>query len=88
MIMLGVQYAISPTLNGRVGYYDLKAETNGVEMGKSKLVIIALDYALSKRTTAYVEFDRRTLDGSFNSGVAGTLADGATAIGGGIAHSF
>lgn len=88
LLVLGAQYAISPTLNGRVGYYDLKAELAGTELGKSKLVIIALDYSLSKRTTAYVEFDRRTLDGSFNSGVAGTLADGATALAAGIAHSF
>ena len=88
LLVLGAQYAISPTLNGRVGYYDLKTEVAGTETGKSKLFIIALDYALSKRTTAYVEFDRRTLDGGFNSGVAGTLADGATAIGAGIAHSF
>jgi len=88
LLVLGAQYAISPTLNGRVGYYDLKTETNGTETGKSKLVIIAMDYVLSKRTTLYVEFDRRTLDGSFNSGVAGTLADGATALGAGIAHSF
>ena len=88
LLVLGAQYAISPTLNGRVGYYDLKNEVAGTETGKSKLVIIALDYSLSKRTTAYVEFDRRTLDGTFNSGAVGTLADGATAIGAGIAHSF
>ncbi len=89
MLMLGAQYAISPTLNGRVGYYDLKAEVAGVELGKSKLMIVALDYSLSKRTTAYVEFDRRTLDGAFDSlGAAGTFADGATGIGAGIVHSF
>ncbi|MEO8719217.1 MAG: porin [Burkholderiales bacterium] len=89
MILLGVQYAISPTLNGRVGYYQTKFEsTGGAEVGKSKLFIVALDYSLSKRTTTYVEVDKRTLSGTANAGAVGSPMDGATAVAVGIAHSF
>lgn len=90
MFVLGVQYGFSPTLNGRVGYYNTKFENNatGAEVGTSKLAILALDYSLSKRTTAYVEFDRRTLSGNQNTGAVGTLVDGATAFAVGIAHAF
>jgi len=90
MLVLGVQYGFSPTLNGRIGYYDTKFESNasGAELGKSKLFILALDYYLSKRTTTYVEVDRRTLDGNQNAGAVGSLVDGATAFAVGIAHSF
>lgn len=90
MIVFGVQYAMSPTLNGRVGIYDTKFENAaGTEVGKSKLAIVALDYTLSKRTIAYVEFDRRGLSGNQQGTTVGvSLRDGATAIGAGIAHSF
>jgi len=90
MLVLGVQYGFSPTLNGRIGYYDTKFESNasGAELGKSKLFILALDYYLSKRTTTYVEIDRRTLDGNQDAPTAGSLADGATAFAVGLAHSF
>jgi len=89
MFVLGVQYGFSPTLNGRVGYYNTKFETNGVETGTDKLFIVALDYYLSKRTTAYVEFDRRNIDGTATATTMGNaLRDGATGISVGIAHSF
>ena len=88
MWMLGVQYAISPTLNGRVGYYNTTTEVAGTETAKSKLAIVALDYILSKRTTAYLVFDSRDLSGTAAPGTVGTLADGARGIGAGIAHSF
>lgn len=91
MILLGVQYAMSPTLNGRVGYYDQKVETAGVVGAKVKTFIVALDYYLSKRTTAYVEFDRVTLNDTANAAAlaaAGSRTDGSTGIGVGIAHSF
>ena len=90
MLLLGVQYGFSPTLNGRFGYYDLKFEQGGFE-AKTKTFIVALDYYLSKRTTAYVEFDRVTLDDNFQAialSVDGARLDGSTAIGVGIAHSF
>jgi predicted porin len=89
MYVLGVQYGFSPTLNGRFGYYNTKFEANGVETGTDKLMIVALDYYLSKRTTAYVAFDRRNIDGTATATVMGNaLRDGATALSVGIAHSF
>jgi predicted porin len=89
MFVLGAQYAISPTLNGRVGYYDTKFETNGAETGSRKVTIVALDYILSKRTTAYFAFDRTAIDGTASTSVLGVAsADGATGLSAGIAHSF
>jgi predicted porin len=93
MFLAGLQYAISPTLNARIGYYDTSFETDGVETGTEKVMIAALDYYLSKRTTLYVSFDRQDL--SLASGapatrsvIGQTVGDGATGIGVGIAHSF
>jgi predicted porin len=91
MMVFGVQYAISPTLNGRFGYYSLETETAGVSGQERKQFLVALDYYLSKRTTAYVLLDRLDLNtGTVNLGGAqsGALLDGATGISAGIAHSF
>ena len=89
MILLGLQYGFSPTLNLRVGYYDTSFETNGNETGSRKVTIVALDYVLSKRTTAYVAFDRTGIDGTAANTVLGVpSADGATGISVGLAHSF
>jgi predicted porin len=90
MIVAGVQYAISPTLNGRFGYYDTSFEdATGTETGTDKVFILALDYYLSKRTTFYVSVDRRDLTGTATGASFGnTLNDGATGVGAGIAHSF
>jgi len=90
-MMFGVQYGFSPTLNGRVGYYDSKTESTGSPDAKSKLFIVALDYYLSKRTTAYVEVDRVTLNDAANTAAlakAESRTDGSTAIGVGIVHAF
>jgi predicted porin len=91
LILLGVQYAFSPTLNGRVGYYNLETEVGGTTTQERKQVLVALDYYLSKRTTAYVMYDRLDLStGTANLGGAqsGNLLDGASGISVGIAHSF
>lgn len=91
MIMAGVQYAFSPTLNGRVGYYSLETETAGVTGQERKQVLVALDYYLSKRTTLYVLYDRLDLNtGTVTLGGAqsGPLLDGASGISAGIAHAF
>lgn len=89
MILLGVQYAISPTLNARAGYYDTSFETNGTETGSRKVGIIALDYILSKRTIAYFAFDRTSIDGTASNAVLGIPSrDGATALSVGVAHTF
>lgn len=90
--MVGLQYAISPTLNFRVGYYNMETEAPAVTTAERKQMLVALDYYLSKRTTMYVMLDR--LDHNSAAGVtlggaqSGPLADGATGIGVGIAHSF
>lgn len=89
--MAGVQYAISPTLNARLGYYNWETEsTAGVELATRKTMIVALDYIMSKRTTAYVAFDRHDLTGTaVGSAIVGNAVnDGATGISAGIAHSF
>jgi predicted porin len=91
MFMLGVQFAFSPTLNGRFGYYNHETETAGVTGQERKQFLVALDYSLSKRTTAYVLLDRLDLNtGTVTLGGAqsGALFDGATGISAGIAHSF
>ena len=93
MFVLGVQYAISPTLNGRVGYYSVDTEnTAGATTQERKQMIVALDYYLSKRTTAYVAYDRLDLGMTgtvtLSGAQSGALRDGASAISAGIAHSF
>jgi len=77
MLLLGAQYAISPTLNGRLGYYDTKFKVLGTEVGSRKLFIAALDYSLSKRTTAYVAVDRHTMK---DQGFSVNLASGAVTV--------
>lgn len=99
--MAGAQYAFSPTLNGRVGYYNWTVDnTGGTEIATRKTLIVALDYYLSKRTTAYVEFDRHDLTGTATGFSATSTAgvgsavnsravnDGATGISAGIVHAF
>jgi predicted porin len=97
MYVLGVQYAISPTLDARFGYYNLETEsTAGATTLERKQFIVALDYILSKRTRLYVAYDRMDLGSdtvaapTVNLGGAqsGNLLDGASAISAGIAHSF
>ena len=86
LVMLGVQYAFSDRVSGRLGYYDQKI-TN-VD-GKAKTTMLAVDYSLSKATTAYAELDHRSFSGSAVPAVAqGSLADGATGIAAGIVHAF
>lgn len=79
MILLGLQYAMSPTLNARLGYYDTKFKVLGTEVGSRKLFIAAIDYVLSKRTTVYAAVDRHTMEGqSFSV----SLANGAVTVSG------
>jgi predicted porin len=92
LYMLGVQYAFSERLDGRLGYYDWK-DTGILPAadGKRKNFIVAVDYNLSKRTTAYVEVDHNGLDGALD-GTAKIDSlpsrDGTTGVGVGIAHKF
>ena len=91
MMLLGVGYNFSSRLTGRIGYYDIK--NTGIAAaadGKKKDTILAIDYDLSKRTTAYFEIDHHAMDGSLDgSKIDGRASnDGTTGIGVGIAHTF
>lgn len=89
--MLGLQYAISPTLNGRLGYYNWTTDNAaGTEIGTRKTFLAALDYYLSKRTTLYVALDRHNLEGNqVGTSITGfAVNDGSTGISAGVAHSF
>ena len=92
MIMLGVQYAFSDRVNGRFGYYDIKDTGFAAAAdGKRKTTLVAVDYSLSKRTTAYVELDHHALDGAQDGAASiegNAINDGATGVGVGIAHKF
>jgi predicted porin len=83
----GVQYDFSPTLTGRVSLYDQTTDNSaGTEAGTSRTFVVNMEYNLSKRTLAYVVFDRKTLTGQDLT--AATVRDGATAIGAGLVHNF
>jgi predicted porin len=85
----GVQYDFSPTLTGRVSYYNLSVDNaGGAEIGSAKTAVVNVEYSLSKRTLVYVVFDRKTLEGTLRTGAVGTPDDGATGIGAGITHVF
>jgi predicted porin len=91
MYMLGAQYAFSPTWNGRVAYYNTTIDNAaGTEIGSRKLMIAAVDYILSKRTSIYFAFDRHTMDGNqIGAAIQGYQSDdGSTGISAGVAHSF
>jgi predicted porin len=91
MIALGVGYAFSDRVVGRIGYYDIKSTGfAAADDGKSKDTVLAVDYHLSKRTTAYVEVDHTAMDGSaVGTPVDGRKSnDGTTGLGVGIAHTF
>jgi predicted porin len=90
-MMGGLQYGFSPTIDGRVGFYQVKTEVNGADAGKKTQFIVAMDYNLSKTTTLYVELDRYSLDDIADAAAAGTLGnrrDGSTGIGAGVNHRF
>jgi predicted porin len=85
MYMVGVQYGFSPTLNGRIGYYQMKFNVGGVEAGNRDWFIVALDYYLSKNTTLYAAIDRSgienssiTVNGATGAITVGTAGTGAT----------
>ena len=90
MFMLGAQYAFSPTLNGRLAYYNIETKNAAGTVTQERAhFIAAVDYYLSKRTTAYVAIDRLTLDLPGTVAVNGqNVIDGAMGIGAGIVHAF
>ena len=83
----GVQYDFSPTLTGRLSYYDFKNESSaGTELGKAKVFVVNVEYSLSKRTLVYGVVDRKDLSGSQITALE--LGDGATGMAVGIVHNF
>ena len=91
MFSLGVGYAFSSRLTGRLGYYDIKSTGfASPDDGKLKDTILGVDYSLSKRTRVYAELDHNSLDGS---GIGALIDgrpsnDGSTGVGVGLAVSF
>jgi predicted porin len=86
----GVQYDFSPTLTGRVSFYDQSVDdATGAEVATSESFIVNVEYTLSKRTLVYAVFDRKGFTGTALGTTVGTsLRDGATGIGAGISHVF
>jgi predicted porin len=85
----GVQYDFSPTLTGRLSYYDLTVDNAaGTEVATADTFVVNVEYSLSKRTLVYGVFDRKGLSGAALSGAVDSLNDGATGIGVGITHVF
>ncbi|MGH6622123.1 MAG: porin, partial [Alphaproteobacteria bacterium] len=83
----GVQYDFSPTLTGRVSFYDQGTDgPAGNEVATSESFIVNVEYSLSKRTLVYAVFDRKGFTGTDLA--ASAVRDGATAIGGGIVVNF
>jgi predicted porin len=83
----GVQYDFSPTLTGRVSFYDQGTDNAaGTEIGTSESFIVNVEYSLSKTTLVYAVFDRKGFTGADLA--ASAVADGATAIGAGIVVNF
>ena len=81
----GVQYDFSPTLTGRVSFYDQATDNAaGTEVATSETFIVNVEYSLSKRTLVYAVFDRKGFTGTDLT----TLRDGATGIGAGIVVNF
>ena len=91
MYVLGVGYAFSPRVTGRLAYYDIKSTGfAAADDGKLKDTVVAVDYSLSKRTTAYLELDHAGLTASaVGTPIDGRASnDGSTGFGVGIAHKF
>jgi predicted porin len=86
----GVQYDFSPTLTGRVSFYDQSTDNAaGAEVATSETFVVNVEYSLSKRTLVYAVFDRKGFTGTDLGATVGTsLRDGATGIGAGIVHVF
>jgi len=86
MTVLGLQWAISPQWDARIGYYDMAFELNSNEVGSRDWFIVAVDYVLSKSTRLYAAVDRAgiegtsiTVNGSTGAITTGTAGTGSVA---------
>ncbi len=89
---LAASYAITPTLTAMVNYQQVKngtaaAITTGADVKNLKATVtgLGLDYALSKRTTAYARYER---DADSAAGFRSLSNTGYTAAAVGIRHTF
>jgi len=85
MILAGVQFAFSPTLNGRFGFYTMDFDVAGNNLGSRDWLIFAIDYYLSKNTTLYAAIDINNMDGQSitvngNTGVVTAGANGQGSV--------
>ena len=95
---LAASYAITPALTAMVNYQTVKngdaaVSTTGAKAGlKATVTGLGLDYALSKRTTAYVRYERDSDSAaSFRSITGYTAVNGSTtytATALGLRHAF
>jgi predicted porin len=81
MILAGVQWSVSPTIDLRLGYYSMDFNVAGTEVGSRDWFIVAMDYVLSKNTRLYVAVDRAGMENSSitvngNTGVVTIGANG------------
>ena len=65
MFKLGVGYQVTSALNVGAHYFHAKqsGSTTGRSDGKANFLIVAADYAFSKRTDAYVALDNTRISG-------------------------
>lgn len=88
-LMGGVNYSFSPTLLGRLAYYNVTKESaTGVELGKANSLVAAVEYSLSKTTLVYGAFGRTSMEGDQQGTATGSLQDGTTSFGAGLQIVF
>lgn len=92
IIELGVGYQLTTQLNLGVHYFHAKQSgTTAAAHGNADFFTTALDYAFSKRTDAYVEFDHTRLKGDASLNSSAGSANGAKQRNGytvGLRHRF
>jgi predicted porin len=89
---VGANYQLTPQINLGGHYFEAKQTgLSAAAEAKAKFLTLAADYAFSKRTDAYIEFDNTKLNGNISlNGSAGT-ANGAKKRDGytiGLRHRF
>lgn len=93
MYQIGGGYQINPQLNLSAYYYHAKqsGDPSGMFNNKAHFMVAVLDYALSKRTDAYVGVDHTRVrggDGSYIEKVGNHLVRSRTGITVGMRHRF
>lgn len=84
-IGLGASFKLGPALELLVGHYDLRRERTAVVSDGFGRTIAFLEYALSRRTTLYLEADHTRWRNGYQ---AATAKASGTGLSSGIVHSF